>query len=128
MQSDLHAQLHRTLPNYAENGLVSPFKEDVGYLANLAHMIAHERYQQYRSWTWRCSNNRARFIELPAYEHFAHGLLILSTNLDTAERSHELAHEYRYCSNCAIAELVDFDLPLVRPSCANRCDLLERWS
>ena len=128
MQSDLHAHLYRSLSNYADDGLVGHFKDDLGYLADLAHRIAYERYQQYRAWTWRCINNRARFLELQAYEHFAQGLLILSTHLDPAERSHEFAHEYRYCSNCVIAELVDFALPMVRPSCANRCDLLERWS
>ena len=57
-------------------------------------MVAYERYQHNRKWTWRCSNNRARFIELQAYGHVAHGLLILSTHLDLAEHSHELAHEY----------------------------------
>ena len=93
MQSDLHAHLHRSLSNYADKGLVEPFKENLGYFADLANMIAHERYQQYREWIWRCSNNRARFIELQAYEQFAQGLLILSTHLDHAERSHELAHE-----------------------------------
>jgi len=89
-------------------------------------MIAHERYQQYREWTWRCSNNRARFLELQADEHFAQGLLILSTHLDPAERSHELAREDRYCSNCVNAELVYVALPMIRPSCANRCGLLGR--
>ena len=69
-------------------------------------MIANEIYQQYREWTWLCSNNSARFLGLQACEHFAQGLLILSINLDHAERSHELAHEYRDCSNCVIAELV----------------------
>ena len=73
MQSDLHAHLDSSLSNYADDGLVGPFKDDMGYLA-------------------------------------------------------DLAHEYRYCSNCVIAELVDFAIPMVRPSCANRCDLLERWS
>ena len=102
MPSELHAQLHSSLSN--------------------------ERSQQYREWTWRCNNNRARFLELQTHEHFAQGLLVLSTHLDPAERFHELAHEYRYCRNCAIAELMDFALPIVRPSCANRCDLLERWS
>ena len=72
--------------NYADDGLVGPFKNDLGYLADLAHMIAHERYQQYREWTWRCSNDRGRFLKLQAYEHFAQGLLILSTHLDLAER------------------------------------------
>ena len=128
MQSDLHAHLHRSMSNYADYGLVGLFKDDLVYLADLAHMIAHERYQQYREWTWRCSNNRARLLDLQAYEHFAQGLLIISTYLDPAERSHELAHEYRYCSNCVIAKLVDFAIQIVRPSCANRCDLLDRWS
>jgi len=41
MQSDLHAHLYRYLSNYADAGLVGPFKDDLGYLADLAHMIAH---------------------------------------------------------------------------------------
>ena len=86
MQSDLHAQLHCTLSNYAEDGLVGRFNDDLGYLVDLAHMIAHEFYQQHREWTWRCSNNCARFLECQAYEHFGQGLLILSTHLDHAER------------------------------------------
>ena len=94
MQSDLHAHLHRYLSKY---GLVGPFKDDLGHIADLAHMIVHERYQKYREWTRRCTNNRARFLELQAYERFAQGLLILSTHLDPAERSQELAHESRCC-------------------------------
>ena len=121
MQSDLHAHLHRYLSKY---GLVGPFKDDLGHIADLAHMIVHERYQKYREWTRRCTNNRARFLELQAYERFAQGLLILSTHLDPAERSQELAHESRCCRNCVIVELVEFALPMVLQSCTNRCDLL----
>ena len=85
MQSDLYAKLHRTLSNYEDDGLFGLFKDDLGYLADNSHMVAYERYQHNREWTWRCSNNRARFLELQAYEYFAQGLLILSTHLDHAE-------------------------------------------
>ena len=43
MQSDLHAHLYRSLSNYADDGLVGHFKDDLGYLADLALRIAYER-------------------------------------------------------------------------------------
>jgi len=46
MQSDIHAHLHRHMSNYVDDGLVGPFNDDLGYLADLAHIIFHEHYQQ----------------------------------------------------------------------------------
>ena len=60
-----------TLSNYADDSLVDPFQDDLGYIADLAHTNSHQRYQLYRERNWRCSNHRARFIELQAYDHFA---------------------------------------------------------
>ena len=40
------------------------FKNDLRYPADLSHMIANKRNQQYREWTWRCSSYRARFLDL----------------------------------------------------------------
>ena len=103
MQSDLHPQLHRTLSNYVEYGMLGHCNEDLGYLADLSDMIAHERYQQYRECVWRCSNNRARFFKLQAYEHCAQSLLILNTRLDPAERFHARTSSRRNSDTAATA-------------------------
>ena len=93
------------------------------WFANLL-MSKHHQHEETRNITLHIMQS-----DLHAHLHSCtQGLLNLSTHLDPAERSQELAYEYRYCSNGVIAELVDFALQKVCHSCANRCDLLECWS
>ena len=102
MQSDLDAHLYRSLSNYLD------------YPADLAHMIAPA-----------VPGPGAAATTAHASLSFRRTSTSRTAYLDPAERSHKLAHEYRYCSNCVIAELVHVALQMVRPSCPKRCGLLE---
>jgi hypothetical protein len=104
MQNWLHRGLDQSLTDFAQSRDVQKLKDDIRIAAELAHDISSARFAQYAQWIDRCSNNRARMLELQAYSHFAHGLLVLATHLDPAEQDHADANVYRYCSNAVIAD------------------------
>ena len=83
-----------------------------------------------RPWAWAAqnSNNRARMLEMQAYRFLAEGLLVLGGHIDPDEPRKNAQGLYRYTSNVVIAELLAFAQAFVDPTCANKCDLLERWA
>ena len=127
LQKDIAQWLWETLDDVYATADIAQFQQDVLTLAEVAKEIADRRFACYHRWAKVNSNNRARMLEMQAYQFLANGLLVLGGHIDVDEPRKNEQGLYRYCSNEVIAELLDFALAFVDPTCANKCDLAERW-